>query len=83
MNTKKAIPKIDINTDYIYSDAIIKPIISLLFKCGYSYEYKVNKAGSFNVYIGEKYWVFSQLEFDNYFMNIKESRDIKLIKLLQ
>lgn len=82
MNTKKAIPKIDINTDYIYSNAIIKPTESLVFKCGLSYNYKINTVGNFDVYVKEKCWSFSPLEFKNYFMNVKEARNIKLDKIL-
>ncbi len=80
--TKKAIPKVNINTDYMYMNNPNITAISLIFKKGISYEYTIDKFGKFIVFIGNDSWAFSELEFEGYFMNIKESRDEKLKQIL-
>ena len=45
--------------------------------------YVIDKSGKFIVFIGDNSWAFSELEFEGYFMNIKESRDEKLTQLLR
>ena len=80
---KKAIPRVNINTDYMYVNTPSITAISLIFKSGIIYEYVIDKSGKFIVFIGDNSWAFSELEFEGYFMNIKESRDEKLTQLLR